>query len=294
MPRNENRSRAPLTSTWRVPHRRQPERPVDRSRTRRCRRGSASSRAAARPSASTFSRGRPGRREIGRGPPADRRQRLGEADQAVVFRLVADFAPLRVIAVLLPPARIAAGRLEVAARVRSRSRRPSTPAESRARGSARAPAAFLTVPALRANVTKPRAGAHPPDAGPGIVRVLQTRHACGGGWIGRDLWRCATIYGPLRMGQRLRCVRIGMPRRGTSHELPVLRIPAGVSVTLADAVREGAPGADRKSRIAAISVDGASGGTAGPPRESRRAPGRPSHGQRSGTGFAHISIHSIP
>ena len=48
---------------------------------------------------------------------ADQRQRLGEDQQLAVFRLVAHFAPARVIAVLLAAALVAAGRLQMAVRV---------------------------------------------------------------------------------------------------------------------------------------------------------------------------------
>ena len=79
-----------------------------------------------------------GRRDVGVGPAAQRRQRRGEIEDAVVLRFVADLAPARVIAMLLAAARVAAGGLQVAARIRDRSRRPATPAESRARGCASA------------------------------------------------------------------------------------------------------------------------------------------------------------
>ena len=61
----------------------------------------------------------------------------GEGEHAVVLGLVAHLAPARVVAVLLAPARVAAGGLDVAGRM-GRSRRPSRPAGSRARGCARA------------------------------------------------------------------------------------------------------------------------------------------------------------
>ena len=51
------------------------------------------------------------------GPPADGRQCLREPDHAVVFRFVADLAPLRVIAILFAAARVAPGRLKVSARI---------------------------------------------------------------------------------------------------------------------------------------------------------------------------------
>src|SRR5262249_42147845 len=49
----------------------------------------------------------------------DHRQRLAERDRAMELRLVARRAPVRVIAVLLPPARIEPRRLDVTARVRA-------------------------------------------------------------------------------------------------------------------------------------------------------------------------------
>ena len=55
--------------------------------------------------------------QVGVGAAAHARQRLREADQAVVLRLVADLAPPRVIAILLAAARVAAGGLKMAARV---------------------------------------------------------------------------------------------------------------------------------------------------------------------------------
>ena len=66
--------------------------------------------------ASTFSRGSP-LAQVGAGALADARQRLRERDQPAVLRLVAHLAPARVIAVLLAPARVAAGGLEMPARI---------------------------------------------------------------------------------------------------------------------------------------------------------------------------------
>ncbi len=90
--------------------------------------------------ASTFSRGRPRRAEIvvdaargssGRAP--------AERDHASYFVSSRCARQRGVVAVLLAPARVAAGRLDVAARRSGRSRRPSRPAESRSPRSGRAP-----------------------------------------------------------------------------------------------------------------------------------------------------------
>ncbi len=53
--------------------------------------------------------------QVAIGPPPDPRQRPRELDQAPVLRLVAHLAPARVVAVLLAPARVAAGGLDVPA-----------------------------------------------------------------------------------------------------------------------------------------------------------------------------------
>src|SRR5256885_16013525 len=52
--------------------------------------------------------------EVAVGVFADLRQRLGEGEHAVVLDGVADLAPARVVAILLAPARVAPGRLQVA------------------------------------------------------------------------------------------------------------------------------------------------------------------------------------
>src|SRR6476620_7031605 len=57
--------------------------------------------------------------EVGVRPPPDRRQRVCERDHAVVLGLVAYLAPARVIAILLPAARVPASGLEMPARVRA-------------------------------------------------------------------------------------------------------------------------------------------------------------------------------
>ena len=69
--------------------------------------------------ATTFSRGSPGRAEVCGGTRAQLRQRRGELEHPAVLHLVAHLAPPRVIAVLLAAARIAAGGLHVAERMRA-------------------------------------------------------------------------------------------------------------------------------------------------------------------------------
>src|SRR5688572_12174515 len=59
--------------------------------------------------------GEAGLRQIGCGSRADLRERCGEVEHALVLGLVTGRAPVRVIAVLLAAARIAAGRLQVPA-----------------------------------------------------------------------------------------------------------------------------------------------------------------------------------
>ena len=68
--------------------------------------------------------------QIGLDAGADQRQDAGEGQQLGVFRLVAHLAPARMIAVLLAPLRVAAGRLQMAVRVRGRSTPRSRPAGS--------------------------------------------------------------------------------------------------------------------------------------------------------------------
>src|SRR6185436_8387470 len=58
--------------------------------------------------------GQTGQRQVLVDAATDARQRLGEGEHATVLGLVAYFAPAHVIAVLLAPARVAAGSLEVA------------------------------------------------------------------------------------------------------------------------------------------------------------------------------------
>ena len=57
--------------------------------------------------------------EIVREPGAHLGEGAGEREQAIELRLVARGAPLRVVAVLLAAARVAAGRKDVSARVRA-------------------------------------------------------------------------------------------------------------------------------------------------------------------------------
>ena len=103
-----------------VAQRGQAEGAVGRARTPRCRRGSASSPAGARRSPAPCARGRPGAPQVGgrraRGSPA---ARAPKAIMRVVLGLVAHLAPARVVAVLLAPARVAAGGLDVAVGVRA-------------------------------------------------------------------------------------------------------------------------------------------------------------------------------
>ena len=67
--------------------------------------------------ASTFASGKPGKREIAPHDAPQMRQPFAETDEPVELAGVARRAPLRVIAVLLSSARVAAGRLQVPARV---------------------------------------------------------------------------------------------------------------------------------------------------------------------------------
>ena len=102
-----------------------------------------------------------------------RRQRLREADHPVVLRFVAHLAPLRVIAILLAPARVAPGRLQVTARigtdpdVRPRRRDDQRP-DPRAAPS-RADGASVSV-----RVGEAPPAAVTPDARPGVGRVAET------------------------------------------------------------------------------------------------------------------------
>ena len=61
----------------------------------------------------------PGQREVAAQSPPQLRERFAERDHAVELRVVAQHAPLRVIAVLLAPPRVAAGRLQMSVRVRA-------------------------------------------------------------------------------------------------------------------------------------------------------------------------------
>ena len=78
--------------------------------------------------ASTFSRESPRRAHVVGDPGADAWERLGELQHVLEFRAVADFAPARVIAILLAALRVSAGRLDVTVRQAGRSKRPCRPA----------------------------------------------------------------------------------------------------------------------------------------------------------------------
>ncbi len=60
-----------------------------------------------------------GAAHVGGRARANARQGLSERDQAAVFHFVAHLSPSRVITILLASARIAAGRLQVAVRIRA-------------------------------------------------------------------------------------------------------------------------------------------------------------------------------
>ena len=62
-------------------------------------------------------------RQVGGRADGEAGQRRGEGEQAAVLRLVADFAPARVIAILLAAAGVAAGGLDVAVADAGRSTR---------------------------------------------------------------------------------------------------------------------------------------------------------------------------
>jgi hypothetical protein len=120
--------------------------------------------------------------EVGAGALADLRQRLGEGEQPSVLHLVARVAPPRVIAVLLAAARVAPGRLHVAARIgadpdvgpRRRDRERVDALNLRAIGDGAA---------ARVDIAESAQAAQPPDAGRALIADVAQAGGLGG--VGR-------------------------------------------------------------------------------------------------------------
>ena len=158
------------------------------ARTRRCRRGSASSRAAATTAASTLSRGRPRAprsRAIRRAdaPAAPRRTRAC-ASYLVSSRTARQ---LRVVAVLLAPARVAAGRLQVAVGLRAD---PDVGPRRRDRERADAPdhRGIAERPAVRQSIAEAFAAPDARDARGVVAHRHESADTCGAALFAADRW----------------------------------------------------------------------------------------------------------
>src|SRR5206468_8658937 len=124
-------------------------------------------------------------------PSSNRRQDLAEGEQALVLRLVADLLPLRVVAVLLAPARVAAGRLDVAARMRA-DPDVGPGRRDRERPDARDRLAVADQLAVGIEVGERPAGPAPSDAGRAVDDVAEAGRLGRRGRIGSDLSGRAT------------------------------------------------------------------------------------------------------
>src|SRR5262249_13288347 len=116
----------------------------------------------------------PGPAKVGVGALTNLRQRLRKDHQSSVLDLVADLAPLRVIAILLPPARIAARRLEMAARIGAN---PHVGPRGRdhERADARQHGGVADAAAVLVDIAETAARANTADAGTAVIAdVTQT------------------------------------------------------------------------------------------------------------------------
>ena len=118
-----------------------------------------------------------GQRDVGVGLPPQRRQRGGEVEDAIVLGLVPYATPARVIAMLLAPARVSTGRLQVAARVRTDPhaaprRRDHQPSDSVQLSG------VSNNGTVRVHIAEAFAHSLPRDAGRTVGHVTETRGRC--------------------------------------------------------------------------------------------------------------------
>ena len=202
------------------------------------------------------------------GPAADGRQRLREPDHAVVFRFVAHFPPLRVIAILLAPARVAPRGLQVPARIgtdpdagpRRRDDQRGDPREVRPRADGAS---------VRVRVSEAPAATVTADARLGVGRVSETSGLRRADRIEHRRRHCGCSgRGHAKAARRavLGCARVFDPRECIApHAIqPGFFLPGSVVSS-----KRCASGSPINNPIAATSADGGSGG----PSSSRlRAP----------------------
>ncbi len=115
-------------------------------------------------------------REVRLAALADERQRAGEGDHPVELGLVPRLVPGRVVAMLLPTARIAAGRLDVPV---AEGGDPDIGPGGRD-GQRPDPLQLVRIadrPPVEADIAEPAAGPAPPDPGPVVGAVAKTRLA---------------------------------------------------------------------------------------------------------------------
>src|SRR6476661_4695063 len=159
---------------------------------------------------------------------ANGRQFSSKAYQAIVFRLVADLAPLLVIPILFAPTRIPARRLKVSAGIGA-----DPDILPRWRNHERFDAAKLrsvaNSPAARSQVPEGRTSTDAPDAGTAVVAVTKAG-------LLRRLFRCGIgcPRGPDLGYSSLSAV----PRKVTLHELPRVRLNTGLSITCSQHLRK--------------------------------------------------------
>src|SRR5262249_5443149 len=168
--------------------------------------------------------------QVGVGTTTNPGKRAAEVDEAAVLARVADLAPLRVIAVLLAAARVAAGRLEMTARVG-----PEPDGLPRRRDHQRADTVQIAPPhglPARGDIPKRALPAEPADAGLLVCGVDQT------GLSGRRR----------RRRDRGRHGRIADPQQDW-YEVPAMRIDSGLPLEVAQSCRTSPSEGDRPPAV---------------------------------------------
>jgi hypothetical protein len=119
-----------------------------------------------------------------RGLPVDCRERAREPEQALVFRFVANAAPIRMVAILFTAARIAANGLKVAPRIVTD---PYVPPRRRDDEAADAIERLLIpdTPSMAVQIYKPRPVTPSANTGTIAARISQPGHACSSDRIAR-------------------------------------------------------------------------------------------------------------
>jgi len=122
-------------------------------------------------------------REVAAHPPAQRGQLPAERHYPVELAQVAELPPARVVTVLLAPARVAAGGLQVAPRVGA-DPHVGIGRRDRQRADARKLPAIAHRPPVGVAVAETLAATDPPQAGLRVTDVDQAHRARGGAWVG--------------------------------------------------------------------------------------------------------------